>query len=999
MMKKFKCLTKQNEDSLLNNYEYEELKNKIIIQSSKYNEVILFDDINQFIDFNDSLKEKIYNEVIFYDDIQKFKLDIDIKDKTFEKLYEQLDIMGFINDCIKAVFDIINCYKFKYYIFDSSDNDINILSKHVIFDFYLSNSHDSRLLYDEMIDKLSNKYDHDTLSIVDNSVYKNIQNFRLPYHRKINSNRYKICNENKKLDIIKGMIKNYRNEEIHVINLDKLHDKYSKDNMIIKTQQIEIEQHIIDEVLEKAKEHIKSFKLRIIISNKIIFNRISKGYCEICEREHENENSLYIIVYDNKFKIFCRRSELKYIEISLKNKDVNLKLNKYLILKKHLNKKINISYKYKCDNVFLEKNIIKYNKNELDEYDFRDKKVVIIHSNVKTGKTKKLKEFLDKNEDIHYIVIISFRILFSIELKEKFSNFTNYLDIKAKQYSLKKTEKIIIQLDSLHKLKIDVQPDILILDEMESVLNQFASPYIKNIKLIWEIFECLLKISKKILCMDANITQRTINLLTNIYDIDDIIYHHNTYSTLKNDKYYILFNFNIFITLLDGLIKDGNKIVIPINSLKQAKVIYKYIITKYPEKQIKIYSSETDDYVKQFDLSDVNTHWCAYDIIMYTPCITAGISFEMDHFDYLFGYFTNQSCDIYSLYQMLYRVRNLKQNKIYILFDILSTNDNVVMDKADILEEIKYSFKYLYHDALNFKINYNNNETTNIIDEKDIFFNLWLDNKIIKNKSHYYILYEFIELLIDNECKYEFIFKLQNQTKNIINVSQINIDILNDENTKIIEAPDITPDTYLSMNSAIKLTENDKITKKKHFLKILFNNFDQFTSDFLMEYNKPLRINQCINLIKVKNFTIDIKCIISNILNDNTDLANNQCIYYLTIEKHIYLKQIIDIIVLTGLNVYKIDNHDILLDTYNENIENNNEKLIELFTVLNIRINNNKVTEKDIKKIINQTWDLHLATYKKDRGCRYYIELTRSKYFNKTFPVNYNTIAICNHTL
>lgn len=999
-MKRFRYLTKPNdENSLLNNYEYEELKNKIIIQSSKYNDVILFDDINAFIEFNDSLDEKIYNEVIFSDDIQKFKLDIDIKGKTFEKLYKQLDIMKFLNDCIKAVFEIINCCTFKYYIFDSSDTSLNILSKHVIFDFYLSNSHDSRMLYDEMINILSNIYDYDTLSlIVDNSVYKTIQNFRLPYHKKINSNRYKICCENKKLDIVNGMIKNYRNDYIHVINLDKLHNKHHKDNAFIKTHQIEIEQHIIDEVLEKAKVYIKSFELRTITLNKIIFNRISKSYCKMCEREHESENSLYIIVYDNNFKIFCRRNELKYIEISLKNNDVNLKLNKYLILKRHLNNRTNISYKYKCDEIFIEKNIIKYNKKELTEYDFCGKRVIIIHSNVKTGKTKKLKEFLNKNEGMQNIVIISFRILFSIELKEKFSNFTNYLDINAKQYSLNKTKKIIIQLDSLYKLIIDVEPDILILDEIESILNQFASPYIKNIKLIWEIFECLLKISKKVLCMDANITQRTINLLTKIYNIDDIIYHRNTYSTLNNDKYYILLNFNIFIKILDDLIKDGNKIVIPINSLKIAKVIYKFIITKYPKKQIRIYSSETDDYIKQFELSNVNKHWLMYDIIIYTPCITAGISFEIDHFDYLFGYFTNQSCDIYSLYQMLYRVRNLKQHTIYILFDILLTNDSVVVDKADILEEIKYSFKYLYHNTFNFKMNYNNNETSNIIDDNDIFFNLWLDNKVIKNTSHYYILDEFIELLIDNKCEYEFIFVLKNQTKNIINVNQLKNEISNDENTKIMDAPDITPDTYLLLSNAITLTESDKIIKKKHFLKTLFNNFNEFTIKFLTEYNKPLRINQCINLIKVKNFTTDINFIISCILNDNNDLSNNKCIYYLTVEKYVYLKQIIEMVILTGLNIYNIDNNDILYDTYNKNIENNNEKLIEIFKVLNITINN-KVTEKDIKKIINKTWDLNFTISKKDRGCRYYIELTRSKYFNDTFPIYYNTNVIRDHIL
>ena len=53
----------------------------------------MFDDICDFLKFNDNLPDnnKIYNEVIFYDDIQKFKLDIDIKDDIFEKMYEILE--------------------------------------------------------------------------------------------------------------------------------------------------------------------------------------------------------------------------------------------------------------------------------------------------------------------------------------------------------------------------------------------------------------------------------------------------------------------------------------------------------------------------------------------------------------------------------------------------------------------------------------------------------------------------------------------------------------------------------------------------------------------------------------------------------------------------------------------------------------------------------------------------------------------------------------------
>jgi len=328
--------------------------------------------------------------------------------------------------------------------------------------------------------------------------------------------------------------------------------------------------------------------------------------------------------------------------------------------------------------------------------------------------------------------------------------------------------------------------------------------------------------------MDANITPRTCNLLQNIYNINDVVYHHNTYPSISNDKYYILFSFKIFVNILCDLLDDGAKIVIPINSLKKANILYEFLKIKYTNKKIKIYSSETDDYIKQNDLSDVNSNWVKYDIIMYTPCITAGISFEVkDHFDYLFGYFTNQSCDIYTLYQMLYRVRNLKQNQIYILFDVLHTCDMTVSDKKDIMEEIIYSYRYLYNDTFNFKIKYEDNQTINTINEEDIFFKLWLDNTYIKNKSHYYILYEFIDLLKINKCEYNIIFKYNSKhNSTVINETQIENDILIDENTKLFNAGDISPETYIALNTSVLLSETEKILKKKHFLKLLFNNFN-----------------------------------------------------------------------------------------------------------------------------------------------------------------------------
>jgi hypothetical protein len=53
---------------------------------------------------------------------------------------------------------------------------------------------------------------------------------------------------------------------------------------------------------------------------------------------------------------------------------------------------------------------------------------------------------------------------------------------------------------------------------------------------------------------------------------------------------------------LDKNIGLGLHVIIPINSARETKALYKDIIEKYPEKSVKIYTSDTDQEVKKHDI-------------------------------------------------------------------------------------------------------------------------------------------------------------------------------------------------------------------------------------------------------------------------------------------------------------------------------------------------------------------------------------------------------------
>ena len=71
--------------------------------------------------------------------------------------------------------------------------------------------------------------------------------------------------------------------------------------------------------------------------------------------------------------------------------------------------------------------------------------------------------------------------------------------------------------------------------------------------------------------------------------------------------------------------------------------LYEALRQEYPEKRGKRYTSKSAKETRN-DLKDVETSWKGIDYLMYSPTIMAGVSFESENFDVLFGLASNNSC-------------------------------------------------------------------------------------------------------------------------------------------------------------------------------------------------------------------------------------------------------------------------------------------------------------------------------------------------------------------
>lgn len=282
---------------------------------------------------------------------------------------------------------------------------------------------------------------------------------------------------------------------------------------------------------------------------------------------------------------------------------------------------------------------------------------IAIKSNMNTGKTFPLPTIF---KDYTKIVVIYFRVSLNVELHKKWKEhgFEYYKDIQG-QISTDKHPKIIIQLDSIGRLVGNT--DLFILDEVESTLSHMcSSQHIKNKQNVFSPLYQYIKHSPKLILADANLCDDTLKCFK--LDTKHTLKVENTYKSLSHIKCTVVHEENGFIHHIKSLLEDGKRLVIPTNKKKFCKQIEKYInkhcpnvkvLSIYPEKKQKDVEINTDD-------------WLNYDVVIYTPTICAGISFEHIHFHACIAYFVNRSCNAEMSSQMLLRVRNLIDNSMYI---------------------------------------------------------------------------------------------------------------------------------------------------------------------------------------------------------------------------------------------------------------------------------------------------------------------------------------------
>jgi len=426
-------------------------------------------------------------------------------------------------------------------------------------------------------------------------------------------------------------------------------------------------------------------------------------------------------------------------------------------------------------------------------------RTVCVKAPMKMGKTKMLREFIiDHFSDPNCIIrILTFRRTFASHMHQRFADlgFSLY-DDKVGKLSDK---RLIIQMESLHRLELETA-DLVVMDESELLIEQINSGLFKQFVQAFAKLDHLIKYSKHLICMDAYMGDRTYRVLNTMrgFSGDNMLFHFNNYKRDLGDKYMFTEEVGDWMHYVTHSIDNGEKIAIMTNSLTECKTIKEHIKGSCNKNiNIGVYSSETAKSIKYNAFNNVDAVWSKHDVLIITPTVSAGVSFEVEHFDRVFGYFIDTSCPVETSIQMLGRVRNVKTREYIILTD--NINRNLPTNIKELRRRLQQQHLYLMSEIGNSRLDFVYDIDGNIEIRNTDYMQIWLENQRIINLSKNNYLDRFISII----------------TKYGAEVSTLDIG-LSKEDTKTIEKEHKNLKTVMIEKEAKEIADSENLTIEKY---------------------------------------------------------------------------------------------------------------------------------------------------------------------------------------
>jgi len=470
---------------------------------------------------------------------------------------------------------------------------------------------------------------------------------------------------------------------------------------------------------------------------------------------------------------------------------------------------------------------------------------------MKLGKTKATRAYINEyfpadGLEKKVVRFVTFRQTFSRSIADNFADFIVYNDVQGDLDHVRHP-RLIVQVESLHRLKMPsrCEPiDLLILDEVESILAQFNSGLHKHFAAAFAMFQWMLRTAQHVLVMDANLSNRTYQVLEKMRPKYPAHFHWNKFARAAGDVYSFTPDQGIWLGALNGALQENKRVVIPTNSLAEARALEQGLRVEYPKKKVMLYSSETAPSERARHFGDVHKYWADLDVLIYTPTCSAGVSFELEHYDALFGMFCDVSCDVETCRQMLGRVRNLKTREHFIC--LRATGSTLPSTTSDLRRLIYDKRANLYRNCDDNAVAFSYADNGEIQYYESDYFHLWLENKCVENLSRNDFAHRFIDQVADTGAKIQLFPEdspfAENASALLADHKAVKTKLQEQRNIAIANSEDIAQPEAISIREAMQGQQDVEPAKKLAYDKwCLRQSYDwnerPVDSEFVASYN------------------------------------------------------------------------------------------------------------------------------------------------------------------
>lgn len=783
-----------------------------------------------------SKNKKYWNEYL-----EKFKyllatVIVNLKETLYETFLDEEGMVIFVNDLVlKEDFSIYTSNGW-----DDAEGRFKASAHVVLQKYYIKESDDGKLFENAFKAKMLN---------VENFEYdgkmKGQTNLRTLLSHKIGSNRIKINDNNKKYSKFEDSLITYTEGRQLLIKREIEQVEPERDYTLVKAN-VDIDN--LDTLCGSIPEAFNAYKDWSFVCHSIsdLTNHSREGFklFDKWSKQHGGDK------YEGKER--CEVEWEKFADVNTDVKCLNefvgamlkfadkkdyLRLRRLMFPDEVVRKTVEqLVLKAECEEFKFESHdmieVREINKKELKNNIYESKEeysTVAVRSPMGTGKTVSLVNGyliprIEKNDGFR-VLWISHRKSFTATTIPTFGGMMkSYEDIEGQLSD----DCLMVQIESLCRIPYLKQKfDTVVLDEVIAVFEHMYGMAKINSS-TKHAFEYIMRNAKQLIVMDAQLDDLALKQILNFRKLKiNVIY--NKYNATEA-KYVMFDTEKLILMKIIKKVKKNKRIVITTAIKEYANIIIKLLAENdLAEKKVMVYTSDTDDTLKKKHFKDVNKYWSKFDVIIYTPTCSEGVSYTNERFDCVFGLFNDKTVGVESSMQMLRRARNISTNKYYIYIKH-NPNDCELITESNVRKAIRYEGRIFYGDNLKYQKEAGLIEQSadGIVGDGVVYGETsWFKSYVLfcvrRMKSQMAFYERFITLAKQSGATIETSkFKINAKTELELkkDVKNIRRDLKEDRREKIAEADDIDVIEYNNLRLADKSVD-EKLQCQKYQLRKL----------------------------------------------------------------------------------------------------------------------------------------------------------------------------------